>query len=231
MPKMLDIYKKYAVNYDELVSAEDYENNLGDYLKNEIDWKNKKVYEAGIGTGRLTNYFIEEVSYCYGFDRELHMLEKCAENHIKYLGKLSLQESDNLKLKNNIPDIDIFIEGWSLGHTIIENSDNLVRISKSIIENIISIVKNNGQICIVESAGTNVENPVFKTPCLGDFYQILENDYNFKKTIISTDYKFSNYKEAARIMGFFFGDEMAEDIIEKKKNIITEYTGIWILQK
>jgi len=58
------------------------------------------------------------------------------------------------------------------------------------------------------------------------FYEKLEQ-YGFKKNIIETDYKFSDYKEASRIMGAFFGDNMKNSILSNKSNIINEYTGIW----
>ncbi|HGJ67444.1 TPA: hypothetical protein ENS27_18940, partial [bacterium] len=44
------------------------------------------------------------------------------------------------------------------------------------------------------------------------FYEKLEQ-YGFKKNIIETDYKFSDYKEASRIMGAFFGDNMKNNIL------------------
>lgn len=58
------------------------------------------------------------------------------------------------------------------------------------------------------------------------FYEKLEQ-YGFKKNIIETDYKFYDYKEASRIMGAFFGDNMKNNILSNKSNIIKEYTGIW----
>ena len=231
MSKMLEVYKKYAVNYDELVSAEDYKENLNIFLNNELDWKDTIIYEAGIGTGRITKNYIEEAKHCYGFDREEHMLNQCKENLKKYLNKITLNICDNTKLNKVKDEIDVFIEGWSFGHTIHENSNNLEKRITLLVNNLLSIVNNNGKIIIIESAGTNVEAPIFTNKHHEKFYNILENEYGFKKTIITTDYKYPNYHEAGRIMGFFFGDEMEDDIINNKKEIIKEFTGIWVLDK
>ncbi|MDZ7793936.1 MAG: hypothetical protein U5P10_09675 [Spirochaetia bacterium] len=73
MPKMSEIYKKYATEYDKLVTAEDYQNNLTEELLNKIEWDKKIVYEAGIGTGRLSKIYIDKIEKLYGFDREAHI--------------------------------------------------------------------------------------------------------------------------------------------------------------
>lgn len=227
MPGMMEIYKKYSTNYDELVSAEDYEENLAQYIKNITNWENKSVYEAGIGTGRLTRLYIDKVKFCYGFDRENHMLKQCANNLKVFSDKLMLNISDNCNLSLLNQNIDVFIEGWSFGHTIVENKENFKKIFANIYNRIIKILDGNGKIVIIESLGTNVSEPTFSLEVLGNFYNLMEEEYKFKKVVLRTDYKFPNFKEAARIMGFFFGDYMKEDIINHKKIIIEEYTGVW----
>lgn len=227
MPEMMEIYKKHASNYDELVNAEDYNKNLDNFLQEKIYWNNKIVYEAGIGTGRVTKIYIDKINHVYGFDREQHMLKKCKEN-IHDFSNYSLDICENTELKMIPQKADIFIEGWSFGHTIIENMNNYESIFRKIYSNLTTIVKDKGEIILIESCGTNVNEAFNKTGILGDFYSHIEDKYNFKKYVISTDYKFLNYKEAARIMGFFFGNEMSDDIIKNEKNIIPEFTGIWI---
>ena len=43
--------------------------------------------------------------------------------------------------------------------------------------------------------------------------------------------KHPDYQTAARVIGFFFGDEMRNDIISNKKKTIKEFTGVWIFEK
>ncbi len=230
MAEMMEIYKKHAANYDELVNAEDYENNLNKFLLKEIDWKDKTVYEAGIGTGRVTQIYINDVKKCYGFDREQHMLDKCHENLINFEKKIQLKTGINTILKPAETSSDLFIEGWSFGHTMNENKNQYKEIFKSMYEQITQLLNPQGKIIIMETMGTNVEEPSGKIGVLEEFYDLLEKEYGFKRYVLRTDYKYPDYMEAARIMGFFFGDEMKNDILTNKKTIIKEFTGIWIKQ-
>ncbi len=232
MPKMLEIYKDYAVNYDDLLSFEDYSNNLTKILLEKIDWQDKVVYEAGIGTGRVTKIYIDKSKHCYGFDREDHMMEKCRINLTNLMHKITLSNCENLQLRKIQEPVDIFIEGWSFGHTIIENSKKLDIVAKNIINNIIGLVKDDGKIIIIESAGTNSDVPFKVTnQYIKIFLSLLEEKFGFKRNVIETDYVFPDYQTAARVIGFFFGEEMRNDIISNKKKTIKEFTGVWILEK
>ena len=51
-----------ADEYDRLVRYEDYKGNLKRFLLRKIDWQGKVVFEADIGTGRVTIIFIETLS-------------------------------------------------------------------------------------------------------------------------------------------------------------------------
>ncbi len=225
MPSMYEIYQSHAPKYDELVNAEDYRHNLRSWLRANIEWNGKQVVEAGIGTGRITRFYIDLVEAVFGYDRESHMLEQCRENLKEFSENLHLEKQENMQLKAN--PADIFIEGWSFGHTIIQNEDTFSSAVPQLMDRIFSCVKPGGTIIIVESEGTNVDAPKVKTPCLSRFYHVLENEYGFTHTTISTDYRFSSIEEASRIMGFFFGDAMGEDILRQKRTVIPEYTGIY----
>ena len=48
-----------------------------------------------------------------------------------------------------------------------------------------------------------------------------------ERTIIETDYKFPSKEDAKRIMSFFFGDQIKNDI---NSNIVKEFTGIWTVE-
>jgi precorrin-6B methylase 2 len=125
MPKMMEIYKDFSVNYDELLSFEDYQNNLTKILLEKIDWQDKVVYEAGIGTGRLTKIYIDKSKHCYGFDREDHMMKKCKINLKNYLDKITLSNCENIELKKIQEPVDIFIEGWSIVDPIVKTINQL----------------------------------------------------------------------------------------------------------
>ena len=228
MPGMMEVYKRYAANYDELVNAEDWKNNLDRAIRAAVDWNDAVVYEAGIGTGRITKIYIEAASKCYGYDREDHMLEACRRNLSAYEEKLFIRTGINESLPDAPEIADIFIEGWSFGHTIIENENRYVDVFKRMHSRINSILGGSGTIILIESLGTNVSSPSPPKELSASFYAVLENSYGFEKQVLRTDYMFLDSGEAARVLGFFFGDRMAEDIIEKDIRIIPEYTGVWV---
>ncbi len=225
---MNEIYKKYSQQYDRLVNAEDYRKELTKYLLKNIDWNSKVVCEAGIGTGRLTKIYIQKIEKIYGFDREAHMLEQCIKNLKSFEEKIILKIGKNESLPSIPRTADIFIEGWSFGHTIVENNEKIKTTTDKLIKNINNNIFNNGVAIIIETLGTNVDKPEYTNSFLKEFYSILEEIHGFKKAIVKTDYKFTNYKEAAEIMGFFFGEKMERELIECRKEIVPEYTGVWI---
>jgi SAM-dependent methyltransferase len=243
MADMMDIYKRYAVNYDELVMAEDYQGNLSAFMLDEFNWDGKTVYEAGIGTGRVTSIFIDRVDMCYGFDREQHMLDRCRRNLSKFSDRLCLAPCDNTDL--TIPPVkaDTFIQGWSFGHVMVDNAAQFQKIFHIIHEKINEILKPDGTIILIETMGTNVSEPGAPLPVLSDFYGLLENEYHFSRKVLDTSYRFNDVTEAARIMGFFFGEQMAENILKCASSnntancnlsgnnhlskVIPEFTGIW----
>ena len=228
MPTMNEIYKKYATQYDNLVKAEDYQKNVDRYLIENIEWKDKVVYEAGIGTGRLTKIYIQQIKKLYGFDREAHMLEQCKNNLNEYLEKVFLNIGNNVCLPVIEKKADIFIEGWSFGHTIVENNNDIQSTTERIVNNIRRNTTVDSVKIIIETLGTNVNEQKYINNDLKQFYRLIEEEYGFKKTIVKPDYKFDDYREAAQIMGFFFGEEMKREIIKRKREIVPEYTGIWI---
>jgi len=228
MPTINEIYKKYSTQYDQLVTSEDHKKNLKKFLLNNIDWNNKIVYEPGIGTGRLTKMYIDRINFVYGFDIENHMLEQCKKNLYKYMHKIRLNAADNIELPTVEEKADILIEGWSFGHTIVEYEVDVPGTTEKLIDNLNKLIKDNGIIVIIETLGTNIDKPKSINQPLDHFYSLIEKKYGFNKTIIRTDYMFNEYNEAADVLGFFFGKEMKEEILQKKINIIPEYTGIWL---
>ena len=89
------------------------------------------------------------------------------------------------------------------------------------------VIKKNGAIIIIETLGTNVDHPGPTKERLGIFFDNLEKQHGFYKKGIRTDYKFMSNSEAARVMGFFFGDKMKEAVFVRGTSIIPEYTGVW----
>lgn len=223
MSNMLEVYQSYSDLYDELVNHEDYNNNLLKFLNNNIQWENKVVCEFGVGTGRVTKNYINNVQKAYIYDNSQHMIDKAKANLSKWSDKLVYSILDNNKINTIENKYDIIIEGWSFGHLIVQDNNQNESIQMLISET----KKRAKEVIFIETMGTNVETPNPPGEKLSKFYHELVNN-GFTEYIIETDYKFSNYEEAGRIMGGFFGDTMKNDIIRRKLEVIKEYTGIWI---
>lgn len=226
MPTMSEIYEKHSREYDDLIIHEDYENNLGTALEQILEGNNLKIVEAGVGTGRVTRLYINRAEHIWCFDRSKHMIDRAKINLTDYLDKITFKILDNKDIAKFNEAADYFIEGWSFGHTIIENQDNIKKIVQKLISNCMKISKK--KIIIIETLGTNVSEPAPTSDILSQFFSILEEEYGFKKTIIRTDYKFESNEEAERIMSFFFGEKMRESLKKVSRNIIPEWTGVWV---
>ena len=227
MAEMMEIYKKHAFEYDELVDREDYLQNLNRHLLSVTNWEQTAVIEAGIGTGRVSKIFLDKAGSLIGFDREEHMLKKAEKNLSPWKDKISLFRQENTDLPEVEKKADIFIEGWSFGHTMIENKETLPQTLESILTAIRGNLRKDGKIILIESLGTNVKNPGPPNLPLKEFYLSLQDDFGFTLTTLRTDYKFKSEEEAARICGFFFGEEMEASIRKEKISIIPEYTGVF----
>jgi len=153
------------------------------------------------------------------------MLEQTKINLKNHIDKILVSECDNQNIDKVKKHYDISIEGWSFGHLISENADNVDYWSNKLINDLKRLSK---KIVIIETMGTNCEESFPPNTSLETFYTILKGN-GFKEYIINTDYKFENTEQAQYILGSFFGEKMKEDI--KMNNLVTikEFTGIWIL--
>lgn len=231
MPTMREIYDSFAVQYDELVTREDYEGNLNRFLHTNFNFTDKRVLEYGTGTGRVSALYLEKVASALCLDRSEHMLLQAKENLKAYEQKIRYELCDNEAIPSEESKFDIVIEGWSFGHTVLDNFTRLEETVGKLVSNCASILNDNGSMIFIETLGSNVQVPRAPTAELNAFYTELENTHGFSKAILKTDYKFPNSEEAYRVFSFFFGYAMAENIKRDKLTIISEYTGVWVRGK
>ena len=59
------------------------------------------------------------------------------------------------------------------------------------------------------------------------YYAWLEKEQGFRSTWIRTDYQFESLDEAKALTAFFFGDELANDVVKHNWVILPECTGVW----
>jgi len=233
MPEMYEIYDKHADRYDELIRAEDYQDNLRRVLHETLDWRDLSVVEGGVGTGRVTSLYIEQVGSAVCCDRAPHMLDRARANLAAHADKLRFVTADN----TGIPDLgggfDVFIEGWSFGHAASDCStaEEIRDVTDILIRNATKELRPGGTVILLETLGTNVDSPGAPTDKLQTFYADLERRHGFEAQRIRTDYRFGSTVDAARIMGFFFGESMLRSVRERNAATIPEWTGVWARTK
>ena len=227
MPSMYDIYRRHRAEYDRLVNAEDHEGHLPAFLRSILDWRGKTVLEGGLGTGRVTETFIESVRRVVGCDREVHMLEAARERLARFADKLELRVADNFGLPLLTEKADVFIEGWSWGHAAVDGPGDIEAIAEALFAQVRKNLVPGGSVVLIETLGTNSPSPAAPHPRLAEFYQVLQSRFGLRQTAISTDYRFPSVAEAAEVLGFFFGDAMAQAVRANDSAIIPEWTGVW----
>jgi hypothetical protein len=87
------------------------------------------------------------------------------------------------------------------------------------------VLRPNGQIILFESLGTGNETPI-QLEHLKSYYPWLD-EAGFQNKWIRTDYRFESVEEATDLAGFFFGEEVTAQIIQKQSTILPECTGVW----
>ena len=227
MPSMYDIYRRHRAEYDRLVGAEDHERHLPAFLRSLADWRGKTVLEGGLGTGRVTEMFVEQARRVVGCDREAHMLKAARERLARFADRLELRGADNLDLPVLPEKADVFIEGWSWGHAVVDGPGDVEEIAEALVAQVRKNLVPGGLVVLIETLGTNALSPAAPHPRLAEFYQILQSRFGLRQTAISTDYRFASAAEAAAVLGFFFGDAMAQAVRVANSAVVPEWTGVW----
>lgn len=227
MPSMYDVYRRHRIEYDRLVAAEDHARHLPEFLDSIVDWNGLTVLEGGIGTGRVTECFIESARRLVGFDREPHMLEAARERLARFADKIELRPADNLALPLLPEQADVFVEGWSWGHSVVDGPGDVEPIADALFANVRKNLVPGGFVVLIETLGTNALSPAAPHPRLAEFYQLLQSRYGLRQAAISTDYRFPSAREAADVLGFFFGDPMKQAILAAGSATVPEWTGLW----
>ncbi len=227
MPAMYEIYRGHRADYDRLVNAEDHERHLPACLHSIVDWRGQTVLEGGLGTGRVTETFIAAARRVVGCDREAHMLGAARERLARFADKLELRVSDNLDLPLLPEKADVFIEGWSWGHSIVDGPGDVEAMAETLFAQVRKNLVPGGLVVLIETLGTNALSPAAPHPRLVEFYQILQSRHGLRQTAISTDYRFASPAEAAEVLGFFFGNAMTQAVRAANSAVVPEWTGAW----
>jgi ubiquinone/menaquinone biosynthesis C-methylase UbiE len=224
------IYAHHAHQYEALVAREDYQGNILKALERIQPLAGLDVVEFGAGTGRLTCLLAPLVKSIRSFDASQHMLDVAATK-LQQMGVSNWQIgiADNRAIPVEDASADLAIEGWSFGHFAGWYPETWRdEIGKAVGE-MKRLLRPGGTALIIETLGTGREAPQPPTDALASLYACLEAEYDFISAWIRTDYQFQSLDEAEGLSRFFFGDTLAEQVLQNQWVILPECTGIWWL--
>jgi ubiquinone/menaquinone biosynthesis C-methylase UbiE len=233
MPGEKEVYEKYAVKYEELVSHEDDQGNILKSIKEIISFDGLDVLDLGTGTGRLACLLSPHVRSMLAFDLSPNMLG-ITHGKLNSLtqGKHSVPlwmaaASDHRFLPLAAKSVDLIVSGWSVSYITVWHPEHWQREADVWLAEARRVLRESGTIILFESLGTGNESPQ-RLAHLENFYNWLD-DRGFKNKWMRTDYLFESPEQAGEIAGFFFGNEMKTRILQERITILPECTGVWWL--
>ena len=224
MPDQKKIFAEQADQYELLVDREDYQQNILPALQNIVSFNGLNIVELGAGTGRLTRLLAPLTKTLYAFDLSPAMLQVAQTQLLpQHHGQLAVAEHRHIPLDDHVADV--IISGWSYCYLVVSHKETWEEELVAGLAEIKRVLRPGGTFIILETLGTGHETP-FVYDSLADYFAYLENA-GFQKTWIRTDFRFKSLAEASSSIGFFFGDEMAQKVIDNNWVILPECTGIW----
>jgi ubiquinone/menaquinone biosynthesis C-methylase UbiE len=143
------------------------------------------------------------------------------------LENVQVEVADHRRLPLTDHSADLAIAGWSLCYLVVEHPESWQAVLGEALREIVRVLRPGGTIVVLETLGTGHETPQPPDP-LARYYAFLEGQ-GFNSTWIRTDYQFASLAEAESLTRFFFGDELAQAVVENEWTILPECTGIWWL--
>jgi ubiquinone/menaquinone biosynthesis C-methylase UbiE len=230
MPDLREIYNKHADQYELLVSREDYQGHILRALNEIRSFQGLDVVELGAGTGRLTCMLAPLVKTIQAFDTSQHMLDVAiAKLERSGLRNWRVEVADHRELPVEDQASDVAIAAWSLVYTVVWHQQTWHEELVKALAEMKRVLRRKGTITILETLGTGYKTP-HPPHALKSYFAYLE-EAGFSSTWIRTDYQFESLAEAEALTRFFFGDELAEKVVERNWVILPECTGIWWLRR
>lgn len=222
-----DIYENKADAYDELVSHEDHEGNLARVLEELVPGHALSIVETGAGTGRLTRLLTPRASRVQAFDGSASMIE-IARRHLGAEAHVSLGVSRHEALPVETDVADLALEGWAFGHALSWNADGWRDDVRRWVTELDRVTHDEGRVILIETMGTGVLSPFEGGHSLEPFDAFVRETLGFERHVVRTDYAFESVDDAARVLGFFFGERMVARVREHGWTIVPEHTGLYV---
>ena len=220
------IYQSDGDRYEALIAREDYHGNILRAIEEILKVDGLDILDLGAGTGRLTLLLAVRAGSIRSFDASAEMLRVCRERlAASGLSNWQVDVADHRQLPVTDQSADLALSGWSVSYLVVWNQENGTAELDKWLAEMKRVLRSEGTIILFESLGTGNETPM-RLEHVESTYQWLDS-HGFENKWIRTDYKFESVDEAAELAGFFFGEEMADQIRKKESVILPECTGVW----
>jgi ubiquinone/menaquinone biosynthesis C-methylase UbiE len=228
LPDYKEIYASRADDYERLITYEDYRANLLPALNRIRSLAGLDVVELGAGTGRLTRLVAPVARSIQAFDASSHMLQ-VAQVTLKRSGLRNwhIAAADHRRLPICSQSADVALAGWTLAHLFAWSAPAWREEAGKVFTELQRVLRPGGTIIVLETLGTGYETP-HPPENLIAYYSFLEQ-VGFSLTWVRTDYQFESLGQAEVLVHFFFGPELAEQVVSRNWVILPECTGIWWL--
>jgi ubiquinone/menaquinone biosynthesis C-methylase UbiE len=223
-----NLYVEHSDLYDELVRYEDYENNLIATLAQLHPLDQAEAVEFGAGTGRITAQLARRVGNIRAFDLTPTMLRRAHQ-------KLSQATRSNWRLgladSRAMPApaacADLAVEGWSFVQMMMWHIETWRTEGDRALSEMMRLLRPGGVAILIETLGTGETTPNPPERFI-PIYTYFEQDWNFSRTWIRTDYRFPARAEAQATVEPVFGEAMLDRLVEAEGSfILPECTGLW----
>ncbi len=225
-PDLKDIYAHQADQYEQLVAREDYQRTILKALEEIRPLAGLDVVELGAGTGRLSCLLAPHVRSLQIFDASPAMLT-VAQAKLTQMGARhwQAQVADHSTLPAADGCADLALVGWSLCYAALDHPENWRAGLERALGEMRRVLRPGGTLIILETLGTGFEAP-HPPDVLRDYLAYLD-EAGLRSTWIRTDYEFESLAEAEALARFFFGEELAAQVVKNNWVILPECTGVW----
>jgi ubiquinone/menaquinone biosynthesis C-methylase UbiE len=220
------IYRSEGDQYQALIAWEDYQGNILGAIEEIVRVDGMDVVDLGAGTGRLTLLLAPRARSIHAFDASAEMLRVCRYRLIASdLSNWQVDVADHRRLPLLDHSVDLVVSGWSVSYLAVWDPDHGQSEMDKWLAETKRVLRPGGMVILLESLGTGYESP-FRLPHVEPAYRWMDAN-GFQSQWIRTDFQFPSVDEAADLLGFFFGEEMADQIRSKGSAIVPECTGVW----
>jgi ubiquinone/menaquinone biosynthesis C-methylase UbiE len=226
MPDHTDLYNNEAEKYDLFISKQ----SKLDHLVEEIrPFEGLDIVDLGSGTGRLATVLALKSKSIVALDSAGPMLQIAANKLSKAgLTNWTTKVADSRKFPIDQNSADLIVAGWTICYLASSNVPNNEQNLEKVIQEMKRVLRPGGTIIIFETMGTGHKTPN-PPDFLKQYYSLLEKVYGFSHKCVRTDYTFDSLGQAAELTRFFFGDELAEKVLDEKLVRLPECAGVWWL--